>query len=254
MARSILFKLAILAIALALAIAGVQVGPSIEDDTRLRQMMELYGAYWLATTCLMLAAALAASVLVQWICQFYYDRKLRAETRRATEGGNFRVTDGETVLNYISDQSVWGWKQYAYLNQWSFVRDHRGRELSRAAKNGDVRLKGSKRDQNLIEEINSGCWHHTNIESDVHATRGVQSEEIYVDTGASVFRTNDYEHISVATDDYLAEWPRASVGRRLIISIYVWLKVKALEIKWPKWVSWVAFRHIERQMQKRGEN
>lgn len=216
-----------------LAVYGFRSAPETRGlvDERIVLMLPWFKEAWVS----LLGVALAGAIATLLLSEPFWRRWLRKEIKRA-EGGAFRETDAEQVLQYLSNESVWAWRQYARLNYFACIPPHHLHEFRAAARKGDIRCAAGgmmeKRDQ--VYRIDRRYWDHARIaeETSSGGPDGVCTEKSVPQ------RPNHYvlhfTRLAVASDDVEDTWPRASFLRRQITSFYVWLKIKYYSIKWPR--------------------
>jgi hypothetical protein len=80
------------------------------------------------------------------------------EISRLSDGDNARLIPVGDALDYLANHSAWAWKEYGRLNYWELMKVKEFAEFERAARRGDVRVRGQTSTGGKLERIDQGEW------------------------------------------------------------------------------------------------
>jgi len=199
---------------------GIGVAPDTRGlvDERIMLMLPWAKEAWVSLMCVATAAAIA-TVLAS---EPFWRRWLANEVKRQSEGRNFRETDGEQVLRYLRNHTVWAWKQFARLNRWDVISPHHLSEFCDAARDGRVRVTGTNSHTGETLLIERRYW----INGRIHPLTDERPFGVETDDGSAArYHHARYGQLAVSTTDVKETWPKASLARRVLITVYVKVKL-----------------------------
>jgi hypothetical protein len=130
------------------------------------------------------------------------------------------------IAEYLLDQSVWGWQTYAQVNDKIFVRDMVPDEMRRAGQTRDVRFIGTAPNVATAVEIDLTYWQYAFFD-----------EKRIWDRQNNIFTTvsysyplipgvGNYQFGNAPRVDVIRTWPRASMLRKVLTKIFLFLKFR----------------------------
>lgn len=174
---------------------------------RIRMMIPWLSGGWKSIIAITFASVLATYL----VTENFFERRLRKAMRRQTDTRSFVEMLGHDAFEHIGKRSAWAWKQYARHGNWASVTPFD--EFRRVAKLGRVRTVGRPiaGKEKPSEYPDARYWTQARI------LEGSFGGEMY-GICTEQQHGNGYRphlcHMSVARDDVLSEWPRASLARR----------------------------------------
>jgi hypothetical protein len=237
MASKITWRILVAVVGITLVVLGIADMPNDPRfvSERVRALWPSLQAAWFAISAVSSGTAMLTWLGAEWILRRSFEQRLQSELRRQNEHAVFRETEGRAAARYLMNESVWAWKTYRQYNSWTFVEAFSSDEMHRAALEGDVRMTGLEPNSEKSTLIPRRFW--AKAESLVTETYGLYAN-------SRDFGGKRYHHVAVCTVDMHEVWPRASMARRLLTSIYVPCKILWLTWGPPVWLDYAARSYL----------
>ncbi len=185
--------------------------------------------YWVPTALIVAAAVMATMSATKWFLDRHCARELRRQIRQNLTPGAFAETDIVEALRHLLQDSVWGWRQYARLNSWTMVDGFHLDEFKRAALAGEILTVGYSSREGKVVCIERRDWGAIEINPQTLEARP-QRLAVYL-------HKPTFSDLAVATADLEQVWPRASVWRRRLTSLWVWSKKRWYSSRLSNWLD-----------------
>jgi hypothetical protein len=135
------------------------------------------------------------------------------------------------IAEYLRDQSVWGRRTYAHLNDNQFVQDAVPAEMKRAALSGEMRFIGTPPNKGTSEEIDPTYWRFASFEGDRIWDSRNNFFTTVLSPSPSVPNLFSYQFGKAPYVDVIHTWPCASLTRKTRALLWVVLKKRWWSIK-----------------------
>lgn len=156
-------------------------------------------------------AALIGAII--WGVVYLWERRARAHLANSE-------WSAQRTLEYLVGQSTWGRFQLARLNYLQAVQHQATVEFRRAAREGEIQVRGRLPNTLQSTEIDRNYWMFSRL-------RGDQPNITEVLPGSSVHPAPEsYSDLRIRRVELEAVWPTASLLTRMVMAAYLWIKLK----------------------------
>ena len=145
--------------------------------------------------------------------------------------GKARDMEAYDVIDWLTEESVWGWFSYLRWNSFGFVRDFAYDEFGNQARDGNIEVRGYLNVNYPIEVLPRDYWQGARLDRDDMGAKRTPGGRTVIDNKPS--RLLPFGGLLIERQQVLKTWPRAPKWIRPFIKLIV--ATKHLGDRYRRW-------------------